>query len=480
MSCRRSSSTATSDVAQYQSVINNISKLNNSFLYFKPNETKIIDLTNNATCCLAFEKHYIDGIPFDYTVKRLINSDNFLRDFCTLYDVFNNHHRKANYYQDIQSNKRKFTKNHKSIKTIKEVISRCVEYDGFRDVTFEGCNFTLCSYVVESSEMERIKNQYVLYDRDDEELFNNVFDKYIDECIKYVGDFISGIVEKSLNGDNDVTMYRLEVSDSYAEWTQINKTVCGRSIESVYLPSKEKNELIGIIDDFLKPETVEFYKKRGVSHTLPILLYGISGTGKTSIIRAIANNYGMNIGMMSLSDPQLNDNKLADAFNHIPSNTIVVLEEIDASFTKERESKNHNTVTFASLLNLIGGIAEFDRQIIIATTNHKEQIDPALNRRFTFSMEFNYIQPTEILAMISNFRENDDEEKIKDLATAFNDYFKNTTPAFLQQLLMFYRKLDIDSIIKLIKTNKISNIIKTERNSVYSNKMKESADNLYL
>jgi len=88
----------------------------------------------------------------------------------------------------------------------------------------------------------------------------------------------------------------------------------------------------------------------------------------------------LNLGGDSMCDDRLN-RALCDA----PSNSIILLEDVDGIFVEREAVDKHNyhrrrRVTFAGLLNALDGIRSQEGRIIFMTTNHREKLDPALLR----------------------------------------------------------------------------------------------------
>lgn len=86
--------------------------------------------------------------------------------------------------------------------------------------------------------------------------------------------------------------------------------------------------------------------------------------------------------MLTLANKGLNDNKLAECLRDAPSNSIVLLEDVDAVFVDRSvasESKASG-VTFSGLLNALDGVASQEGRLFFMTTNHLEKLDPALVR----------------------------------------------------------------------------------------------------
>jgi chaperone BCS1 len=104
---------------------------------------------------------------------------------------------------------------------------------------------------------------------------------------------------------------------------------------SVILDQDLSKRLIEDISRFQK--SPQWYKDKGVPYRRGYLLYGPPGTGKTSFTQAIAGAMKLNICYLNLSGDSLDDDGLNRALNDAPSNSIILLEDIDGIFI-ERES----------------------------------------------------------------------------------------------------------------------------------------------
>merc|ERR1711963_1002598 len=97
--------------------------------------------------------------------------------------------------------------------------------------------------------------------------------------------------------------------------------------------------------------------------------------------------------MGNLSD--MTDEDLLRSLSKVPNKCIVLIEEVDVAVPskkrlKDIEDKNgkKSSLTFEGVLNAIDGIASEESQIIIMTTNHKEDLDPAFIRPGRVDREF--------------------------------------------------------------------------------------------
>lgn len=185
-----------------------------------------------------------------------------------------------------------------------------------------------------------------------------------------------------------------------------------RSIHSVFVP--EGPELVQKIKHFdsLKDE----YALKGIPHHMGILLTGEPGTGKTSLIHALASETDREIVFLNLS-AITTDTELVTLMTHYMDwhKLILVLEDIDVSRVATNRDEESKTVTLSSLLNILDGILTPRGMITIATTNRPESLDKALVRpgRFDYLIEIKRLQWGQFRAMAGLLR--DDAEKFDEL-----------------------------------------------------------------
>ena len=168
-----------------------------------------------------------------------------------------------------------------------------------------------------------------------------------------------------------------------------------REMNSVFIPNETKKEILNALDKFVNNEF--FYKEKGIPYQLGILLEGPPGTGKTSLVKAIASYINKNIS--TISPTHLYD--LPRSLGSFKESSIMVIEDIDTSIiTNDRKNKNvlseeditqekrlkeeePSVFSFSSLsdvLNSIDGILSIHGRVLIMTTNHYEKLDKALIR----------------------------------------------------------------------------------------------------
>ena len=169
-----------------------------------------------------------------------------------------------------------------------------------------------------------------------------------------------------------------------------------RLLESVVLQPGEKEHLVQDIASFRKAK--QRYSRLGVPYHRGYLLHGPPGTGKTSLVSALAAHFGLSVYCLNLAD--FNDRTLMSAVNQIPASSVLLFEDIDcmksgqarvgsntrvggdeAPAVDRKEKENGlNGVTLSGLLNVLDGFFAPTGVLFMMTTNRIEALDPALLR----------------------------------------------------------------------------------------------------
>lgn len=244
-----------------------------------------------------------------------------------------------------------------------------------------------------------------------------------------------------------------------------HRFVTNRTLDNVY--HERQDEVRTRVRFFL--EQKEWYDIRGIPHTLGLLLHGEPGTGKTSTIKAIANETNRHIVNISLKtirtkkklkqlfiDESIEvcenvDNTMQTQKYIIPiDKRLFVIEDIDAldcdlvlkrtAKKPKLEPEKGNTnkkdddsdLDLSTLLNVIDGILEMPGRIVIISSNHPEKLDQALIRpgRVDMAIEFQRCNHTVIRDMYTAFYE---QEPDKDVLLKVSEY--TWTPAEVSQIM---------------------------------------------
>ncbi|ORX44269.1 hypothetical protein DM01DRAFT_1411362 [Hesseltinella vesiculosa] len=165
------------------------------------------------------------------------------------------------------------------------------------------------------------------------------------------------------------------------EWRPFGLPRRRRMLDSVILDNGIKERIVSDVKSFINNS--KWYNERGIPYRRGYLLYGPPGSGKSSFIQALAGELEYNICILNLSERGLTDDRLNHLLSNMPERSIMLLEDVDAAFTKRAQTDQQgyqSMITFSGLLNALDGVASAEERIIFLTTNHIEQLDPALIR----------------------------------------------------------------------------------------------------
>lgn len=187
---------------------------------------------------------------------------------------------------------------------------------------------------------------------------------------------------------------------------QVMARKLGRDLGSVVLLPGQIEAVAAKIEWFIGAET--WFVDRGVPYRLGMLFEGPPGTGKSSLVMALAGHFRRPLYVLNLGALK-NDDALLCAFANVPAHALLVIEDVDAAGMThargEKEDDKASGVTMSALLNVIDGVIATDGRILVMTTNHSEKLDPALVRpgRVDHRLRFGPIGPAEINRMFARF-----------------------------------------------------------------------------
>lgn len=123
-----------------------------------------------------------------------------------------------------------------------------------------------------------------------------------------------------------------------------------------------------------------WFLDRGIPWRIGFVLAGEPGTGKTSLVRAIAEDLDMPVFVYDLST--LRNDELLDAWVAMQQHTpcVALIEDMHAVFDGCVNQTKHQSLSFDCLLNAIDGIRRTDGVMLVVTTNRPETLDCALTR----------------------------------------------------------------------------------------------------
>ena len=148
--------------------------------------------------------------------------------------------------------------------------------------------------------------------------------------------------------------------------------------------AKEKlRELVEL--PLLRPD---LFERAGIKPSKGILLYGPSGTGKTLLAKAVATE--ANANFISVKGPELISKWVGESEKHVReifkkarqvSPSIIFFDEFDSISKQRGHSVSDATEKVVNqLLTELDGVEELERVMVIAATNRRDLIDPAILR----------------------------------------------------------------------------------------------------
>jgi chaperone BCS1 len=180
-----------------------------------------------------------------------------------------------------------------------------------------------------------------------------------------------------------------------------------RGLDSIVLKDGQMERIMADFQWFLGAG--QWYVDRGIPYRRGYLFSGPPGTGKTSLVLAIASHLKRPVCMLNLGSVK-SDDALFRALLDAPVNGIILIEDIDCatssvSRSSEKEHEGENRLTMAGLLNALDGVLTPDGRIIIMTTNHPDKLDPAIIRpgRADVHEAFEYLGASEQKKLAAKF-----------------------------------------------------------------------------
>jgi hypothetical protein len=176
---------------------------------------------------------------------------------------------------------------------------------------------------------------------------------------------------------------RLQRSRSDPEWRIVRNGGPGERVprvsqspDALLLDNRVRERIEIEVVRFFCPEVAEMYSSLRVPYRRGVLMHGPPGNGKTSLIRFIGSQLPEIPGLILRPSAKFDTDLMAAIIrrwtNQAPA--ILVIEDLDWLLKQ---------IDVSMFLNLVDGIesAATGGLLLLATTNHPEKLDPAINNR---------------------------------------------------------------------------------------------------
>ena len=161
------------------------------------------------------------------------------------------------------------------------------------------------------------------------------------------------------------------------EWERVGSRAI-RSMDSIILPEGLLEKIVADLTAFRT--AADWYGSMGIPYRRGYLLHGPPGTGKSSLVAALAGHFNAKLYSLSLSSATMTDERLIALVRSTQNASFLLLEDVDAAFVVREKSEHASGITFSGLLNALDGVASKEGCVTFMSTNHLDRLDPALVR----------------------------------------------------------------------------------------------------
>ncbi|VVB00396.1 unnamed protein product [Arabis nemorensis] len=257
-----------------------------------------------------------------------------------------------------------------------EVEKNKLIYDSTRVYLFSKTNFELCvgGYKCDD-QYQGVKLKWtILVDKTN--FWKKSFELRFDE--KHRGLVFDSYIPYVESKAKEIkSMKRTLYMHTFSQWSDdVNwetKSLDHRStFETIFMKEEVKHGLTHDLDRFITRK--DFYTRVGRPWTINYLVHGLPGTGKTSLVAAMANYLNSDVYNLPLKQVVKSDFDPRRLPLEVMDGSIILVEDIDCSL-------EGSTFALSQLLRSLGGLYSIDGGVVIFTTNNIERLDKRLLSR---------------------------------------------------------------------------------------------------
>lgn len=246
--------------------------------------------------------------------------------------------------------------------------------------------------------------------------------------------------------------------------TKIRKTACKNYDLSIVNSTVAPEKLVKMVENAIRFSE----KNKSSENGIRMLFYGMSGTGKTELVRYMAEKLGKPVLLKRASDilgcyVGESEKNIRDAFEEAErTESILLFDEAD-SFFQDRNGASHSW-EITQVNEFLTQMEEFNG-ILICTTNLRKIMDPAMQRRFHILTEFKALNHEGIEKLCAKYFSslNLSSQQIDVL-----DGFGTITPGDFSSLYSQIRFMDEEEVTAENIFNQLVNIQKEKKKNKYT------------
>lgn len=194
---------------------------------------------------------------------------------------------------------------------------------------------------------------------------------------RWLGEFLQRAIDARVTRESETLSVYVPNPFHGGDWMRA-RLGSRRPLASVVLRAGQAESLLADLQCFYAAR--ERYAELGIPWRRGYLLHGPPGTGKTSLVTALASELRLNVCTLSLASPVVGDEKIHALLAGVPPRSLLLIEDVDAFFRQRETAHAQVRLSFSGFLNALDGVATQEGNVLFMTTNHAEQLDPALIR----------------------------------------------------------------------------------------------------